>query len=86
MTTSAFACTIDSGSFDNRKSGAIFLTSAETDDRSPTSMLGSTAKTAGSSAKSGGVTTSMSTGSTAAGTPGITVNWFLKKGKHFGKL
>ena len=50
-TASALTCTVDSGSFGKGTSGAISLTSAATDDRSPTSMLGSTAETAGSSAK-----------------------------------
>ena len=55
-TASALACTVDSGSFGKGTSGALSLslTSAATDDQSPTSMLGSTAETAGSSAKSGG--------------------------------
>ena len=40
-TASALACTVDSGNLGKRTSGAISLTSAATDDRSPILMLGS---------------------------------------------
>ena len=85
-TASALACTVDSGNFGTRTSGIISLSSAATDDQLPTSMLGSTAETAGPSAKPDGTTTFMSTGSTAAGTPGITANWLLKKGTYWETL
>ena len=74
-------------------SGATSLISAATEERSPTSSLGSTAgsngimptSSAGPSASSGGVTTSMSPGlsGAATGRPGITVKLLRKNGTTF---